>query len=184
MIPKIEGIHAWTPPGASEPAIELGRTHDDTGDPVWPRFKLTRVTGLGSTGEPEDNRDRPVGRGNETARLSQRRGKTVVYEGEVEARSLLELREAEALFGAAFDDLQREGRMDASWHPLLAAFAAVPAKFFEARAMTADIIDMQTTTQWDRPFVVGLRMGDRRYFDEETEKHAVSITKTNTAVSW
>lgn len=180
MIAKIEGIHAWTPPGASEAAIELGRTHDDDGDAIWPRFKLLRITGLGSVGEPEDNRDRPVGRGNEIARLSKRRGKTVVYEGRVEARSLLELREAEALFSAAFDGEDTEGRMDVSWHPLLTDFAAVPTKFYDARALTADIIDVQgTVTHWNRPFVVGLRMGDRRYFSEEKSAIA-SIVKTAT----
>lgn len=184
MIAKIEGIHAWTPPGAVEAAIEMGRTRTDLGAPVWPRFKLERITGLGSMGEPEDNRDRPVGRGNEIARLSKRRGKTVVYEGTLQARSLLELREAEVLFAAAFDDEDTEGRMDVSWHPLLTAFAAVPAKFYEARAMTADIIDTQSTTQWDRPFVVGLRMGDRRYFDEESEVREVKLSETDTPLEF
>jgi hypothetical protein len=164
--------------------IVLGRAHDDAGEPVWPRFKLQRITGLGSTGEAEDNRDRPPGQNRETPRLSRRRGKSVVYEGEVKARSLLELREAEAMFSAAFDGLETEGRMDVSWHPLLAEFAAVPAKFYEARALTADIVDVQGTTQWDRPFVVGLRMSDRRYFDEETESHSVEVKETNTEVSW
>jgi hypothetical protein len=184
MIAGIEGHHAWTPPGASEPAIVLGRTHDDAGELVWPHFKLLRVTGLGSTGEPEDNRDRPPGRGGETARLSRRRGKSVVYEGEVKARTLLELREAEATFRAAFDGLETEGRMDAYWHPLLAEFEEAPAKFYEARALTADIVDVQATTRWDRPFVVGLRMGDRRYFDEAGEMHAVEVKETNREVSW
>jgi hypothetical protein len=177
VIAGLEGIHAWSPPGAIEPAIALGRTHDDSGDPIWPRFKLLRITGLGSKGEQEENADRPVGRPGEISRLSMRRGKSVVYEGELQARSLLALREAEEAFRAAFEDGTTLGRMDVTWHPLLTEFAAVPAKFYEARALTADIIDQQAATTWSRPYVVGLRNLDRRYFDEATEVHSVEITE-------
>jgi hypothetical protein len=178
MIAQTEGIHAWTPPGAGAVAVELGRTTSDVGAPVWPRYTLSRVSGLGSVGDPEDNRDRPAGQAREIARLSLRRGKTVTYEGKIKAQSLLELREAEADLRAAFDDEQREGRMDVSWHPLLVAFAAVPAKFFEARALTCDVIDVQTSERWERPYVVGLRMGDRRYFDETEDTHQVKVEST------
>lgn len=138
------------------------------------------MTGPGSLGEPEDVRDRPPGAAREIARRSVRRGKTWVYEGILKARTLMQLREAEALFRAAFDDLEGEGRMDVTWHPLLTAFAEVPPKFYEARALTADIIDSQDTRNFERPFVVGLRMSDRRYFDEESEVHTVEVKNTNT----
>lgn len=184
MIGKSEAIHAWTPPGAAEPAIELGRVKDDAGALIFPCFTIKRLTGFGSVGDPEDNRDRPPGQQREQPRKSLRRGKTITYEGTLKARSLLELREAEALFTAAFDDLSAEGRMDAFWHPkLLAArpaFAAIPPKFYEAKALTADIIDTQESQGWWRSYVVGLRMSDRRYFDEESEVHSVTLTNTNT----
>jgi hypothetical protein len=165
------------------PAIELGRTKDSVGIPIWPRFELTRITGRTSLGEAESNRDRPVGAAREILRRSGRRGKTWAYEGVLKARSLVELREAEALFAAAFDDTEGEGRMDAFWHPLL--LAAEPAlavespKFFEAQALTADIIDSQDTRNFERPFVVGLRAGDRRYFDA-AGSGTVKGTNTNT----
>lgn len=180
MIAGIEGIHAWTPPGAEGAAIELGRIKDDEGTPVWPRFELVRVTGPGSLGEPEDNRDRPPGAAREIIRHSERRGKSIAYEGTLKARDVFELRQAEEEFRAAFDDLEGEGRMDVSWHPLLAAFAEVPPKFFEARALTADIVDTQDTRNFERPFVVGLRASDRRYFDEESEVHSVTIVNSAT----
>jgi hypothetical protein len=180
MYPGIEGIHAWTPPGASEPAIELGRIYDAGGKPVWPRFELVRLSGRTSLGEAESKRDRPPGAAREILRRSERRGKTWVFEGILKARNLLQLREAEALFAAAFDDTEGEGRMDGTWHPLLDAFAEVPPKFFEAQALTADIIDSQDTRNFERPFVVGLRASDRRYFDTAGATHVVLITKTDT----
>jgi hypothetical protein len=184
MIAGIEGIHAWTPPGAGAAAIELGRILDDTGKPVWPRYTIKQITGLRSIGDPEDNRDRPPGRAIEIARRSQRRGKTVVYEGRIKARTLIQLEEACAALSAAFDDLSAEGRMDVDWHPLYTAAAAIPAKFFEARALTCEIVDVQDADGWERSYVVGLRMGDRRYFDEATDVHKVEIKETNKAVVW
>lgn len=180
----IEGIHAWTPPGASEPAIELGRVKDDLGVLVWPRYKLRVVSGLMSLGDPEDNRDAPVGRIGEISRLAYRRGKTVVYEGTIKARTLLELREAEADLRAAFADQSAEGRMDVSPHPLDTQWTGVPAKFYEARAMTCEIPDNQSTQTWDRNFVVAVRMSDPRYFDEETEVHKATITETLKVVAF
>lgn len=178
MIPGVEGIHAWTPPGASEPAIELNRIKADDGSPVWPRYPVRAIPGLKSLADPEDNRDRPPGRRGELTRLSERRGKTVVYEGAIEARSLLELVEGDAALRAAFAEISTEGRMDVFWHPLLAAFSAVPPKFYEARALTCDIVDVQNSKRWERLFVIGLRNGDGRYFDEESLTHVVEITKT------
>lgn len=183
MIAGSEGIHAWTPPGASAVAVELGRVKADDGSPVWPRYTIKRVTGLGSTGDPEDNRDRPPSRGLEIPRRSERRGKTITYEGSIKARSLLQLREAEAALRAAFDGLNREGRMDVSWHPLLTAFAAEPSKFYEARALTCDVVEAQEGQGWERLYVVGVRMSDRRYFDKESESQTVEITETNAAFS-
>lgn len=157
---------------------------DDAGSEIFPCFTIKRLTGFGSVGDPEDNRDRPPGQPREQPRKSLRRGKTATYEGLVKARSLFELREAEALFTAAFDDLAAEGRMDVSWHPKLLvarpAFAAIPPKFYEAKALTADIIDTQESQRWWRSYVVGLRMSDRRYFDEESEMHTVEVKNTNT----
>jgi len=183
-IAGIEGIHAWTPPGAGAAAVELGRVKDVGGALVWPRYELRGISGLGSLGDPEDNRDQPPGQSREIVRLSERRGKTVVYEGPIKARNLRELRQAEADLRAAFAEEELEGRMDVSWHPLDTQWVGVSEKFYLARALTCDIADKQEDRRWVRWFVVGVRLGDARYFDEETEAHSVKIEKTNTAVSW
>ena len=178
MIGGLEAIHAWTPPGEEAAAVELGRVYDARGTLVWPRYELRVITGLGSLGDPEDNRDRPPGQAREIARLSERRGKTVVYEGPIKAQTLKELREAEADLRAAFADEETEGRMDVSWHPLDTQWEGVPAKFYEARALTVDIVDKQEGQRWVRWFVVSVRLSDGRYFDEETERHEVSFRET------
>lgn len=188
MIPGAEGIFSWTPPGAAEAALELGREKADDGTPVWPRFHLERITGLGGLGEAEDTRDRPPGAPREIARRSLRRGKSVVFEGTLRARDLLELREAEALFRAAFDDISAEGRMDAFWHPLLLVarpgFAVHPPKFFEGKVLTAEIPEAQAGRRFWRNFVVGIRLSDRRYFDEESESHTVEIKTSMTKLAF
>lgn len=184
MIWGIEGHHAWTPPGEDRAAIELGRLFDDRGDAVWPHFKLRRVGGLMSLGDPEDNRDIPVGRIGELTRLANRRGKTVTYEGDIIARTLIELRTGEATLRAAFAEQSTEGRMDVSPHVLNTAFRDVPPKFFTARALIAEVIDEQGSSRWSRPFVVGLRMGDPRYFDEETESYSLTIAATDTTYAF
>ena len=183
MIPGLEGRFAWTPAGEEEPAVTLGLLRDDEGREVWPRYRIRNIGGLMGGGDPEDNRDAPPGRLGEIARLSQRRGKSVTFSGAIQARTLLELREAEADLRAAFAAMT-EGRMDATWHPSNTEFDAVPPKFFEARALTCEVVDVQEAQGWERAFVIGLRMGDPRYFDEETERHEVSIRETNTAVGW
>jgi hypothetical protein len=181
MIGGIEALHFWTPPGALTPAITLGAVKaPTTGVLIWPRYKLTRVSGLHSLGDPQDNRDLLVGRIGEISRLSKRRGKTVVYEGTITARNLLELRTAEQDLRAAFFDLDFEGRMDVAWHEDNAEFAAIAPKFYEARPLACEVIDEQGSAHFNRPFVLSLRMSDPRYFDEESESDVATVTNTNT----
>jgi hypothetical protein len=166
------------------PAVELGQRVDEFGDELWPRFKLQRIGGLHSIGDPEDNRDPRVGGLGEIARPSQRRGKTGTFEGVLEARTLLELREGRDLLAAAFSDLSREGRMDCSWHPDNAEFAGQPPVFFEARPLLVEVFEEQRTKGYNRPFVVGLRQGDPRHFDEESEAHSLTVVNVNTGYSF
>lgn len=185
MIWGLEGHHAWTPPGALEPAIVLNRSHDDAGKPIWPRYTLVEVPGLMGLGDAEAINDAKVGRPGENARLSQRRGKSVGYVGMVQARSLRALRLAESALREAFADCATEGRMDVSPHPGNVEFEDDPPKFFFARALGLDDPDAQgpptaKTFGYERTFVLGLRMSDARYFDDETFSHAVTISKTNT----
>lgn len=178
LLPGVEGIFAWTPPGDTEPAVELNRLKADDGSPVWPRYRVKRITGLNGTGEPESNYDRPPGRALEIPRRSERRGKTAVFEGLIEARTLVQLREAEADLRAAFDALSGEGRIDAFWHPLLEDFEDVPPKYFEARSLTCEIAEVQESKTWTRSFVIGLRLGDRRYFGR-SDTSIVELAETS-----
>ncbi len=180
MLPGIEAIHRWTPPGESEPAVALGERTDAEGKPIWPWFKIRAIPGLRSQGEPEDNADPKVGGLGLNPRRGERRGRTIVYECTIKARSLLELREAEDALQAAFADISQVGRMDCSWHPLNSEFEDAPPVFYEAKCLACDIPDNQETKQWDRVFVVGFRLYDPRHFDEETEIHEVEISETNT----
>lgn len=184
MIGGVEALWAWTPPGAEEAAIELGRQVDSEGADVWPKYTLDSISGAHSLSEGEDNATPNVGRRGETPRLSQSRGKTVAIEGKIKARTLLELREAEAVLRETFANRRSEGRFDVTWHPLMTAFSEVPAKFFEARALSCDIVDQQDSQKWERLYVVTLRNHDGRYFDEETETYSVEIANTNEAAEF
>lgn len=184
MLPGQEGRHAWTPPGAEEPAVTLGLRRDDEGNPVWPYFQIRRITGTRSAGEAEDNASARVGGLGLNPERSERRGKTVVYECTIKARTLRELREAEDTLQAAFADISEVGRMDCTWHPENAEFASAPPVFFEAKCLTCDIPDDQATKGWDRLFVVAFHQYDPRHFDEETEAHEVEISETNVAVEF
>lgn len=193
MIAGIEGLHAWTPPGASEPAVILGQrtegawpsgsgsgSGEDGEAEVWPRFKLIDIGGLDSLGDHEDNKDKRVGGIGTIPRRSMPGEKSVTYQGIIEARTLRELRSGTAALRAAFADRNNEGRMDVRWHPENAEFAGDPPKFYEARALLCEIPDKQVGKRFNRAFVIGLRMGDPRYFDEETEVYEVEISETTT----
>lgn len=166
------------------PILTLNRLFDDSGAELWPRYKLKSVSGLMSLGDAEDNRDLPVGRVGELARLAYRRGKTVVYEGAIKAQSLLQLREAEANLRAAFAEESGEGCMDVRPHPLDTQWVGVPEKFFEGRALTCEVVDVQNSKTWERGFVVAVRMGDPRYFQELETLGKATVANTNTSVDF
>jgi hypothetical protein len=170
----LEALFSWSPPGAPEPVITLG------GSP----YRLTGITGLSSLGDSEANADPRVGSVGETPRLSQRRGRTVVYEGRIIASGLLELREAETALREAFDDQSVEGHMQVAAHPDNVELADQSAKYFNARALNVDIIDQQATRTWTRNFVVGLRLSDPRLYDVEEERHELSIVNTKSVYSF
>lgn len=176
------GVSYESPATMEAPALTLNLLTDDAGNKLWPRFKVTRVSGLMNLGDAEDKADLPVRRIGELSRLSFRRGKTVTYEGRVEARSLRQLREAEATFREAFADESREGRMDVTPHPLNEDFFGVPAKFYTARALGCDIIDQQGSNSYRRPFVAALRLHDPLYYDVTPESGTITTVKTDLEV--
>jgi hypothetical protein len=160
-------------------ALTLGLLTDDSEKRVWPRYALKTVSGLHSLGEAEDNRDPAVGRIGEITRASEGRGKLVTYEGWIQARSLLSLRQADAAMREAFSERDGEGRMDVTWHPLNEEFAAESAKFYEARVLGLDIVDVQENMRYERRFLLVLRMSDPRYFTDAQVAASATVAALN-----
>lgn len=171
-IPGIEGLHSWTPAGASEPALTLGEGV----------YRIIGIIGLESLGDTEENADALVGAPGERQRPDQRRGKTVVYEGRIEAETKKEMREAASALRAAFADRSAPGRMDLAVHPDDEELAGVSPKFLEAKVMNCDIPDQQATKRWSRKFVIGLRAGDPRVWEESGESGEASLEATDEEV--
>lgn len=177
MIRGLEARHLWTPPGLAEPALTLNKRIDDSGDVVFPHYRVDEIGGLMGLGDIEEANDPKVGADGENARLTRRRGKSVSYSGLVRARSGDDLREAEADLRAAFEDATAEGRMDVVLHPMHPKFGSELPKFYLARALGLECGDVQgpptaTTFGFERGFVLGLRMSDPHYFDSEGGEYA------------
>jgi hypothetical protein len=138
---------------------------------AWPRYNCQRITGLYSLGDAENLSDAPVGRSGEIPRRSFRRGKTISYEGNVEARSARELRGAIRDLKAAFADLATEKQMSITPH---ASYSAGSTYFF-ARAMDCSVVEelvvgpSHRTRGHMRPFAVSVRASDQRYYDGVTQ---------------
>lgn len=179
MIWGLEGRHQW------DGGVILNRRVDDAGDLLLPRYKLARIGGLSSLGDSEDVRELPVGREGEVPRRSLRRGKTVTYEGVTQARSLDDLRQAEADLRSAFYDQRAEKLMVVTPHPDYAS----GSRFYRARALAAEINDEQgapvnVSLGYERSFIVSVRLSDPRYYDgvEQTESVLVLISDDSETV--
>ena len=109
MPPGLNSTHTWLPAGGA-PGVVLNSANRE----VWPRIRIRReIAGWGQPPAGEDRRDPLVGRPlREMPRTSLRRGKTLTYQGLVEARDDLTLRDMVGKLSAAFGDpLMGEGRM-------------------------------------------------------------------------
>lgn len=162
-----------------DPAIQpdplvLNRLTDDSGDPVYPRHRVRKITGLAGSGESGDRRDVRVGAQGEIPRRSRRRGKTITYEGVTQAQSRAQLRAAEADLRAAFDDQSEEGWMVVTPHPLYDSSGDF--RYFPARALACEVDDQATFSParaslgHESPFVIALRnarAGGASYFDQD-----------------
>lgn len=147
VVPGIEGRHTW------DGALTLGDLS------VWPRFRIDQITGLHSRADFEARSEPAVGRLGELPRRSFLAGKTVVYEGRVQARDLDELRLGEGQLQAAFavDD---ERELISAQHPDYG-----PDSFrWEARCLTLELGDRQTTRRYERAYAIALRQSDPRYY--------------------
>jgi Phage tail protein len=129
-----------------------------------PRIKIDAISGLRSIADGEDNRTSMPGRRGERVRHGLRRGKTVAYEGRVQARSLADLRSLFDHFASEFDDLA-EGRMLVSAHP---EYSAGFSRFYRGRAITFndgdEIFNPDSRWPYQQSFALGIRMGDTRFY--------------------
>ncbi len=165
MFPGIDGEHRWYPPGSGSVAVTLNQKFEADGHTrIWPWFKVDRVTGLYSLGDPQDVRDNRVGADGEITRLGRRRGKTVVYEGTIKARTRRELLECRDLLAAAFEDMTGEGIMVGAWQGWNPDLGTEEPRYFLGRALACEIVDEQTTRSHERPFVVSIRLSDPHFY--------------------
>ena len=168
----LEAFHTFAAPGC--PAVTLndrstvavatlpdGTIQRD----VLPRYKVRRITGLRSRPDADDTREPVRGGIGELVYPSLQRGKTVVYEGSVEALSLESLRAATTTLLAAFSNTSSEGTMTVS----PPAGRGGVSWSYVARSLACDIDDVQdrgprAVYRWARNFTLSVRQGDPRYY--------------------
>lgn len=130
----------------------------------YPRYKLDRIGGWGSLPEVSDNTFQNVGRVGESMFRFGVQGRTLTYEGRIQARTHDELLRMKMAMEAAFYGRQFDGRMVINCHP----DAGNAPWSFLARVMQLEIDEEQTrgpTAQpspHQREFILGLRLGDPR----------------------
>lgn len=177
----LEALHEWWVNGGPG-GLVLNRPREAG----YPRYRLRTIGGLHSLPEGDDNRDTRQGAIGEKARPSLPRGKTVTYEGDVQALTLPSLRQACDDLRYVFGDRRMEARMDVR-----------PAEgselgrwlFYRARCTSLEIDEEQTFREnhqpspWVRPFVLTLRMGDPRFFEEQLNTVSDNVTDNMASVS-
>lgn len=159
---------------------------------AWPRYKMDKITGLYTRADREVTSDPRKGGPGEVHYRGNPRGRTIVYEGRVQARTLPELRHGVADLRTAFDDLQDDHKwMEHVPHP---DRGGVGFQYL-ARVLSCDVDDEQerganaVPTPWQRPFVLSMRQVDPRYY-LTTEVHysgaggaTVAVTNDGRAAS-
>jgi hypothetical protein len=124
------------------------------------RVRLQRITGLHALGEVDDNRVTSSGQRGEVILPGARRGKTVVYEGSIQSKTLDALRTTTTAMLAAFREASDEGTM---------AILGSVTWFFRARVTDLAIDDEQTgglerVWPFERTFTLTLRLSDSRSY--------------------
>ena len=132
---------------------------------TFPRYKLDRITGMHSLPEAYDERRANVGRLGESIYPSYPRGKTIVYEGRVQASALDEMRSMGNALRAACSNRSAEYSIavapNAAWGD--------DTWSYSARVMQLDMDDEQVHSPlhargpYQRAFTLGVRMSDPRF---------------------
>lgn len=151
----LEATHTWGP--LTTPLNDL--------DNGLPRIRVDRITGLHSLPDADDFRELRSARLGEVVYPGFARGKTVTYEGRLQAASLQSLRQLAHAMRAGFAERSTEQAMTISPHPGY----GTQEWFYGARALALDIDEIQANGPWqwpqfERPFTLSLRMSDPRFF--------------------
>lgn len=168
MIPGLDATHSW-----DGGAIVL---NDKT---VWPRFVVREIPGLHSLPDKEDRRDLPIARPyREITRKSYRRGKALVYQGKIMARTYQELDQAIADMTEAFADTGDKVMT-------ITPYGGGQVYQYYAEATALDIPEdlpdsrNKTTYGFERRFTLGLRMSDARFYELEENEEASPAGSTS-----
>lgn len=143
-----------------------------------PRARVTKIQGLHSLPDADDNRASRTAAIGEVAYPSLARGKTIVYEGVLQAATLSDLRELEASLRSAFADRSNEGSMaHVPYEDYIGEGGDDGYWFYTARVLQLDVPEEQlfdataVPSPYQRPFTLGLRMSDPRvYWNEEVSE--------------
>lgn len=185
-VPGLEAIHTWfaTTNGflAASPLASLNYRWDTAGNrrqalpstlsaspgrvAVGAVSVLDKISGLHSRTDWDDNRGNNQARPGEYLLPSVARGRTITYEGRIQAGSLNALREAEARMRAAYSG--SEGLMIVEYNPLYSTVEEMPWLYF-GRVTQFEIVDEHTAAPdaihpHERTFVLAIRQHDPRYY--------------------
>jgi len=163
MIPGLSGKHTW------DGQVVL---NDLT---AWPRYRVERIIGLHARPDADAPADKLPGGIGEVPRRSTHGGRTIVYEGLIEAGTYAELETARDELLAAFAGTDPRQMSVTSFLTDLAR----PVVFFTARPVTCEVPDEHPaldrldalTYGHERRFTVAVRAGEPRYY-AAAEKNA------------
>ena len=139
-----------------------------------PCARVRKITGLHGRPDSEDNREALRGVDGERVLPSRLRGKTVIYEGVIQGRTLPELRELSAWMRACFGATTTE-----DWMHVATPRGGV-SWYAAMRPIDLSMDDEQTmgmTAQpspWQRPFTLTMRQG-KPYWMADPPQHDVTV---------
>lgn len=173
----LEGTHAAR-------GVVLNTAREDG----YPRYRLTRISGLHALPERDDVSGSKFGQLGERDLPTLARGKTVVYEGVIQALTMTDLRLAEDALRWAFGDQRGEQVWTvrphrANPHGLAMTYRAKTAALELDDEVTRDA--RAQPSPWLREFTLSVRQSDPRYFDvdeqEATDPASVVVANPGSA---
>lgn len=163
----MEAVHSWSP--WSGPALAMNNLE------LTPRYMFTNITGLHDLPDADDHRSNRTGAIGELEHPSGVRGKTVVYEGVIQARNSQEMRAMANLMRASFKERSRSGTMTSIPHPSYGTvYFSYTARVTSLKIDDSNIVvnDGHPRSVYQRGFILTLRQADPRYY---MPAHAVSV---------